>query len=497
MTLSTLSIVEPTLLIDFYKLGHRPQYPKNTQRVYSTWIPRGSRIEGVTKVSAVGFQGFVKQYLIDYFNVNFFQRPKHEVVAEYRRFVKFTLGVENPEVQHIEDLHDLGYIPLKIKAVKEGTLIPLRVPMVTMENTDDRFFWFTNYIETLFSVTTWMPSTSSTIAGEYYKILHKYAMETVGNIDHVQWQLHDFSMRGMGGLDSALTSGFGHLTAFTGTDTAGAISYIEKYYNANIENELVGGSVNATEHSVMCAHGQDEVASYRYLMEEAHPEGILSIVSDTWDLWNVLTNVLPQLKELIMNRNGKIVIRPDSGDPVKILCGNPEGKSEAEILGVIQLLWNTFGGTVNELGYKVLDPHIGAIYGDAITRERAEAILSQLKEKGFASSNIVFGVGSFTYQYNTRDTFMFAIKATDVTINGVEKAIFKDPITDDGTKRSLTGRVVVLEQDGEIIVKDGLTIDEQLSYEKEDLLETVFVNGKLIRDERFADIRARYLSQLV
>ena len=313
-----------TLLCDFYKVSHREQYPRNTEEVYSTWIPRESRVSGIKHVVSFGFQAFIKEYLIDYFGDNFFSRPKEEIVNEYKRVIKSTLGIENPETKHIEALHDLGFLPIKIKALPEGTLCPLRVPMLTIENTKSEFFWLTNYLETLMSMNLWMPSTSATLAFEYKKILDAYSMETVGNTDFVKFQGHDFSMRGMSSLDSSVLSGMGHLLSFVGTDTIPAILGTEKYYNANIEKELIGTSIPATEHSVMCAYGRDEFESYKRIITEVYPNGFVSIVSDTWDLWKVLTDVIAKLKTEILARNGKVVIRPDSGDPVKIICGDKD-----------------------------------------------------------------------------------------------------------------------------------------------------------------------------
>ena len=483
-----------TLLCDFYKVSHREQYPNNTEYVYSTWIPRGSRIKGVDRVVAFGFQAFIKEYIIEYFNNNFFNRPKSEITEEYVRVIHYTLGVSSPDVSHIEELHDLGYMPIKIKAVKEGTLVPLRVPMLTIENTNPKFFWLTNYLETLMSCSLWIPSTSATIALEYRKILNKYAMKTVGSLDFVPFQGHDFSMRGMGALESSKTSGAGHLLSFVGTDTIPAILFAEHYYNANIEKELIGCSIPATEHSVMSAYGRNEFESYKRIITEVYPNGLVSIVSDTWDLWKVITDVIGGLKEEILARDGKVVLRPDSGDPADIICGNPNSDNPHEQKGVIELLWDIFGGTVSEQGYKVLNSHIGCIYGDAITLERCEAICERLKQKGFASTNMVFGIGSFTYQYNTRDTFGFALKSTHVVIDGEEHNIFKDPATDtDKLKKSLTGRAVVLDEEKGIRVLDELSIDNQNKLQNIDLLEDIFTDGVLLRDESFSDIRNRVL----
>jgi nicotinamide phosphoribosyltransferase len=476
------------LMADFYKLSHREQYPPGTQVVYSTWTPRASRIDGLREVVVFGAQGFVQEYLLDFFSTNFFSLPIEKIISDYVRTIRHTLGVQNPSTQHIADLHKLGYLPLEIKSLAEGTIVPLRVPTLTIRNTDPRFFWLTNYLETLMSLVLWKPSTSATIANQYRMLLESYAVKTVGNADFVPFQGHDFSMRGMDSVDSACRSGAGHLLSFVGTDTVPAIGYLEKYYGANIEKELVGTSIPATEHSVMCAYGDDR-DSFKRLVTEIYPSGFISIVSDTWDLWEVLTEILPSLKKEIMARDGKVVIRPDSGDPVKIVCGDPASSNPAERKGVVELLWDIFGGSLSEQGYKVLDPHIGCIYGDSISLERCEAICSGLAKKRFASTNMVYGIGSFTYQYTTRDTFGYALKSTLCVINGVEKHIFKDPKTDDGTKRSQKGRVRV-QNTKPISYVDQLSLKDQ----GEDLLETIFLDGQAINQQSLAEIRARIRS---
>jgi nicotinamide phosphoribosyltransferase len=244
----------------------------------------------------------------------------------------------------------------------------------------------------------------------------------------------------------------------------------------------------------MCAGGkEDEIDTFRRLLN-TYPTGILSVVSDTWDLWKVCTEHIVTLKEEILARNGKLVIRPDSGDPVHILCGysgkegdeyvdptTPEGK------GVIELLWDVFGGTTNEQGYKVLDPHIGAIYGDSITIDRANEICSRLEAKGFASTNVVLGIGSFTYQYNTRDTFGFAMKATYVEVNGEGREIFKDPITDDGTKKSATGLLrITTGEDGYKLVDRQTWAGENAS-----IMNSIYVDGEFHNTTTLSEIRER------
>ncbi len=480
--------MNPLLLTDGYKVDHRRQYPEGTTLVYSNWTPRKSRIEGVEEVVFFGLQYFIKKYILEDFETYFFAQPKEKVVAEYRRRINNYLGENQIGTKHIEDLHDLGYIPMVIKALPEGSSVPIRVPMFTMYNTLPEYFWLTNYFETLVSAVIWMPCTSATIAKQYRKVLAKFAQETSSIPEFVDWQGHDFSMRGMAGVEASLISASGHLLSFSGTDTIPAISLLENYYNANSDNELIGGSVSATEHSVMCMGTmEDEIETFRRLIVEVYPKGILSIVSDTWDLWKVLTDYLPQLKNEVLSREGKVVIRPDSGDPVDIICGNPLSENENERKGVIELLWETFGGNTNSKGFKELDPHIGSIYGDSITVTRATQICERLKAKGFASTNVVLGIGSYTYQYNTRDTFGFAMKATYGEVNGQGRAIFKDPITDDGTKKSAKGLIKIENVNGTYKLIDQTTWEQEKTGE----LKEVFRDGNLLIDLNLADIRQR------
>lgn len=486
-------MLNPMLMCDFYKLSHREQYPTGTEIVYSTLVPRSNKhYHHSNNVVVYGFQAFIKKYLIDYFNKEFFDQPKQQVVEDYKRIVKHALGKENPPTAHIEKLHDLGYLPIQIRALEEGTVVKPGTPILTVENTHSDFFWLTNYLETIISTQTWQPMTSATLSYDLRTLFDNYAMETVGNTNDVDFQGHDFSMRGMSSLESSELSSSAHLLSFKGTDTVPAIPFLEQYYNANVENELVGASISATEHSVMCANGDyetmNEYNTYHRLLTEIYPEGVFSVVSDTWDFWKVMTETLPQLKDIIMKRNGKVVIRPDSGDPVKILCGDPNALTEWERKGAVEVLWDTFGGTLTDKGYKLLDSHIGLIYGDSINYERAEKIFELLKEKGFASTNVVLGIGSFSFQFNTRDTHGFAIKATYTKGQYGEKLIYKDPKTDNGTKKSHKGRVVVY-KDGTVI--DSLKLHDWLQYQNKDQLKILFDNGKLTRETSLSEIREK------
>ncbi len=483
-------MLNPTLMCDFYKLSHREQYPEGTEIVYSTLVPRSNKYyEHSDNIVVFGIQSLVKKYFIDMFNKEFFNRPKEEVINEYKRTVKFTLGHENPDAKHLEQLHDLGYLPIDVRALKEGTVVHPNTPVMTIENTHADFFWLTNYLETIISTQTWQAMTSATLAYDMRKMLDKYALETVGNIEAVDFQGHDFSMRGMSSLETAQLSSAGHAISFKGSDTVPVVEFLESYYNADVEKEMVVASIPATEHSVMCANGDyetmDEYETYKRMLTEIYPTGVFSIVSDTWDFWGNMTETLPRLKDIIMERDGKVVIRPDSGDPVKIICGDPDADTEYERKGAVEVLWGTFGGTETEKGYKVLDEHVGLIYGDSINYERAQQICEGLKEKGFASINVVLGVGSFSYQFNTRDTHGFAIKATYAKIKNEEKLIYKNPKTDSG-KRSHKGRVAVY-KDGSW--EDNLNLHQWLNKQNLNQLERVFEDGKLYRDQSLSEIR--------
>lgn len=481
----------PLTLIDFYKADHRRQYPEGTELVYSNFTPRKAREEGEYQLVFFGLQYFIKEYLVSQWNEGFFNRPKAEVVTEYRRRMDNALGKDSIDVEHISALHDLGYLPLVVKGLPEGSIVPTKIPVVTIYNTHPEFFWLTNYLESLMSAVLWKPCTSATTALRYRQVFEKYAFETVGasGLDFVFWQGHDFSFRGMSGVEDACISAAGHLLSFYGTDSVPAIDFHEHYYNANSDSEIVGGSVPATEHSVMCMGTKDnEIGTFERLITELYPTGIVSIVSDTWDFWQVITEYLPKLKPQILAREGKVVIRPDSGDPVKIIVGDKNAiPGSPEFKGAIECMWEVFGGTTTDKGYKLLDSHIGLIYGDSITLQRQEAILAGLKEKGFSSFNVVLGIGSFTYEYVTRDTYGFAMKATYGEVNGEARNIFKDPKTDDGTKKSAKGLLAVFKENDTLVLKDECSWEE----EKQGLLQTVFENGKIVNEQSLTEIRER------
>jgi nicotinamide phosphoribosyltransferase len=505
---------------DFYKTDHRRQYPEDTSVVYSNFTPRSSRLANMLpkyfdeKIVWFGLQVFIKDFLIKEWNESFFNIPKEQAVGRYKRRLDTSLGMDAVPTDHIEALHDLGYLPIRIKSLPEGTRVDIRVPPFTVINTHPDFFWLTNDLETVMSCDLWKPSTTATIAFEYKKIMTYWAKLTGAPLENIQFQCHDFSFRGMSGRKDAAISGMGHLLSFVGTDTIPAIDAAEDYYNADPVNELIGTSVPATEHSVMCMGTKDdEIGTFRRLITELYPTGIVSIVSDTWDFWKVVTEYIPTLKDEILARApnalglNKVVLRPDSGDPELIICGLVEGEHyvrdadgcgyfedsegnavhipEHVIKGAVECLWETFGGTMTGKGYKVLDEHIGLIYGDSITLQRAETILSRLEQKGFASNNIVFGVGSYTYQYVTRDTFGWAMKATFGVVDGEFRDIQKDPATDSGDKKSACGMLRVDKVGNNYILTDQISVADEMGGR----LKTVFKDGELIIETSLSEIR--------
>lgn len=822
----------PLHATDFYKQNHRVMYPDGTQFVYSNFTARSDRLAAMLpdfdhKAVFFGLQGVIQWLLIDLWNTEFFNRPKAEVLAKFKRRMDGALGVGAIPVDHIEALHDLGYLPLQIRALREGSRVNIRVPFFTVVNTRPEFFWLTNYVETQLSAECWKSITNATIAYEYRRLLDKWAKATGSPAEFVPWQGHDFSARGMAGIHDAAQAGSAHLVPFKGTDSISSIDYLEDYYGAT--DEFIGGSVPATEHSVMCMGGaDDEVETFRRLVQDLYPSGVVSIVSDTWDFWKVLTVYAKQLKPTIEARkpdllgNAKVVFRPDcyddqtmimtthgwvqfsalreddlvaqveedgsvtyvkptksvaqdysgdmihftdqkgkvdllvtpnhrmvwevtnksgdgasrvqiksaeestvgydylhvfraaknpargltlswldrlriafqadgsfqskhakaiepgaitgkvcyrfnfskkrkterlawicdnggfkfaihneasrvgqdtiyvwldnatplfkslewvplqrdicsgwaaefideasrwdgtrrtekrfkidtttesvvhaiervaiaagygclvscrsddrqehfndvytahvmldhriggqaiskktvhysgkvycvtvpsgkllvkrnaatavsgnSGDPVKIICGDPEAPEGSPARrGAIGCLWDVFGGTTTSTGHRLLNPRVGLIYGDSITLDRAKRILETLDVLNFASANVVFGIGSYTYQMSTRDTLGHAYKCTWGRVNGEDRELFKDPVTDSGAKKSAKGLLRVEKVGDDFVLHDQQTMEQSLNGE----MRVVFNDGHAFGRQSLTEIRARLLTSAI
>jgi nicotinamide phosphoribosyltransferase len=491
MNYLVLAALRFILATDGYKLDHRRQYPKLTQWVLSNLTARKGRDATDLGVVYIGLQGFLQGTFHDDAQA-FFDCPKQLILDAYQDFLDNFIGPNDIGTEHIGALHDLGYIPLEFRSLPEGTFVPYGVPMMTMENTIDEFYWVVNYFESALSSAMWMPITSATTARRFRRLLEGFAERTSDREGFVPFQAHDFSFRGMSSVEAAAASGFGHLTSFTGSDNLPANIFAREFYDAT---GFISAGVPATEHAVMCAGGDvNELETFRYLLN-LYKTGIVSIVSDTWNLWHVLTSIVVDLKELIMSRDGTLVIRPDSGDPADIICGDPKAEEGTpEWYGVYRLLDQVFGHTVNSKGYKALDSHVNVIYGDSITEDRATDIGNRLEAMGYAVEPVL-GVGSYTYQYKTRDNHNMAVKATAARVDGVERMLFKDPITDyvNGVsmKKSAKGRLAVVKGADGLKLVDQLTKSDWEKLEDANLLVPVWRDGEFLVRTNLEEIRAR------
>jgi len=466
-------------------------YPDGLEHVESNYTNRKSRVDGINHVVQFGLQAWLSD-LTESFE-RFFAADKATVVQEYKDAVS-TFVSPGFTLDHIEDLHDLGYLPIQFSAAPEGSLVPIGVPSILIKSTHKKFAWLVNYLESDLSAGYWHTSTSATLSWNIRRVFDKAAKETGGAAEAVDWQAHDFSYRGQVNKEAAMSSGAAHLLSFTGSDVVPAVQWVNHYYPG--DNGPIAASVPATEHSVMCAGGEEgEKETVLRLMRE-FPTGILSIVVDTWDYFHFITETLREIKDEVLARDGKLVVRPDSGDPADIICG----KYGAELIpltdrypgviaedkGSIEILWDIFGGTVNEAGFKELDSHIGLIYGDGMYEGRIKDINARLKAKGFASIVWVSGLGSWFFQGTTRDSFGSAVKATYVEINGVGHNIQKNPKTDDGTKKSATGRLAVLHEANGNLYQVQDASDDQIA---QSVLQPVWENGKFLKTFSFAEAR--------
>lgn len=482
--------INPMLLIDFYKAVHAEMLPTKITKSVSYFTPRMSRVRMWNKVVMFGLQGFVKTYLIDYFNERFFERPIDEVISEYERIMDASLGKGVYGLQKIKDLHTLGYLPIEIWALPEGTKVPMHVPMFCITNTHDDFAWLPQALESLISAEAWHPMLAATVGATYRDIVNKFYDETCDDSVSRNKALGSFDFRGEECTDSAIKAAAGWCLSFVNTATVPVIPYLEKLYNCDCTKEPGAFGSPSTEHAVMCSNyavDGDEVTLLKRLLTEIYPDTSFSAVLDSYDYWNVIDNVLPQIKPEIMTHNGCMLMRGDSGDCIEV------------VTKTVFKLWDEFGGTINSKGYKVLDPHVKAIYGDSITIQRCERIYEILKDNGFAASNVALGVGSFSFQCVeedgilkpfTRDTFSSCIKATYCEIDHKPYPIFKNP-KEGGFKKSQKGCCLVYKNDnGELCYKDEYTWEEASCNSKQEL-KAIFRNSELLIDDTLANIRNR------
>ena len=494
------------LLADGYKLGHSDMFVEGTNEVYGNFTPRGKKIYELNstefydgKVVFVGLQGALKE-IQENFEV-FFKMKRKEVSNEIKTYV--STYVANFDSLSIEkrflNLHDLGYLPVEIRALKEGSRVNVGVPLFTIRSTHKDFSWLVGYLETIISCLVWKPIYTATVSYEFLQISKYY---NGGDEISCWFQNHDFSMRGMSGPEDAARCGFAFLTSSYGSDSLPSIWYAKHYYEADPLNEIVCRSVPATEHSVAGNNIIYNAKTNGISLEEAEekfvsnyltmfPTGIISYVADTFDFWNLISDILVKLKDKIVKRyendnSSKLVIRPDSGVPLHIICGDPSApEGSLQYKGALEVLWEIFGGSgTKEKGNRLLHGSIGLIYGDSITRKSACEILETMRKKGFKSSNIVFGVGSYTMNYSTRDVFSMAVKATNTVINGKEYPIYKDPKTDQ-KKKSAKGYLKVIKINREYALIDNVTFEESQKGE----LVTIYKEGLFLRTTSLDEIR--------
>lgn len=491
----------PLLCLDFYKTAHAGQYPATLTKMVSYYTPRMTRLEDVDKITMFGLQAFIQEYLIEAFNTNFFNRSLDAVLEEYERILKNTIDTNGVGRGRVAALHRLGYLPLEIRAVPEGARTNIKVPQIEISNTNPRFVWLVNSIETMLSCTMWHTQISAEVGYRYRQIVNKYAELTCDNSVVRAKLLGDFSMRGQESVESATKSSAAFCLSFLNTATVPAILWLEHNYACRVEYDQVAYGALSTEHSVMCSNfaiDGDEVTHIRRLLKEIYPHQNFSMVSDSYDYWNLVNVILPEIKEDVLAHDGYLAVRGDSGDPVQI------------VTQTVFKLWDIFGGTVNSRGFKVLNPHVKALYGDSITPQRCERIYQILMNNGFAINNVSLGVGSFSmqclehweanpldnsglvqsvqYAPFTRDTFGIAVKATYAKdIDGKSIMIFKNPKTDSGHfKKSQRGCCRVSKDGDEYTYEDGLTWEEAQDNNE---LKTVFKNGKLLKVYTLDEVR--------
>lgn len=506
--------INTLLLKDYYKACHGDMLPKGMTKSVSYFTPRKSRIDQWDHVVFFGLQAFIKKYLIEDFNKNFFNKSETQVVDEYTRILDNTLGKGTYDINKIVNLHRLGYLPIELVALPEGAEVPMGCPMLGITNTHPDYAWLSQALESLMSAELWKPCIAATVGHAYRRIVNKYYDLTCDDDVPRRRALGSFDFRGDDGVEDSLFCASGWLLSFVNTATVAAVPYLEKYYNCNCEKEEVGFGAASTEHFVMCsnsAYDIDQNPDYEYedidpkreriflkkLLTELYPNTSFSCVCDSYDYWNVVDKIIPSLHNEIMEHNGTFLVRGDSGNPVEI------------VTKTVFKLWDEFGGTVNSKGYKVLDSHVKALYGDSITVQRCEEIYKILMENGFASQNVSLGVGSFSMhclEENgelkpfTRDTFSMALKAVDAIIDGIEYPIYKDPKTDRESgggnfKKSQRGCCKVFpiaNPDGKYKInyvwQDGLTWKEA-NDESTNWLTTVFKDGKIIKEQSLVHIR--------
>ena len=465
------------LLADAYKYSHHKLYYPGTTKIYSYFESRGGLFQDTV---FFGLQYILKQYLK---GPVFTKEGIDQAEALLNHVFGRTDVFDRSKFDYIVEKHG-GRLPVTIKAVKEGAVVPVKNVLMTIENNDPECYWLTNFLETLL-MQVWYPCTVATLSYQIRQIAEMYYEETASaaSFTGIPFVLNDFGFRGASSVESAAIGGLAHLLNFKGSDNVLAPVYAQRYYGAG---DGLAASVPATEHSIMTLLGEaGELEVFRHILE-AYPTGIISVVSDSFDIFRACSQHWGgALKETILNRKGTLVIRPDSGDPVYTL------------LRVFDILFERFGYTINEKGYRVLPPQVRVIQGDGINIDSIRTIYSALKLNGISAENLVLGMGGALLQKVDRDTQQYAIKCAYAVVNGESTNVQKHPLEVNGKgelvksfKTSKSGRLQLVQTEtGYQTVAEGAAADQGV-------LETVFINGELIREQNFSDIQANLQSDL-
>lgn len=515
--------MNPALACDYYKIGHPFMQPPKTTRVYSTWTARSNKYHpGCEKTVVFGYQYTIRRFFKEFFDENFFSVPIEQLEDEYNEMISATFNPKYADFSKFRKLHELGYLPITVMGLPEGSIIPIGIPDHVIYNTHPDFAWLPQYLEDIWSSNNWLPSTSATTAYYRRKLLRPYVMKTCDDPENVlNHMCGDFSMRGHTSMDAAAISGAAHALSFDRTATILSNSLIKKYYKSEeyammgtpslehsvveqgvawMKNRLADGSLPEYTTSYVKQAIKDnwetnliaEMCFILYLINEVQPTGIMTYVSDTYDYWSVITKILPTIKDEILSRHGTFSVRPDSGDPFKIICGDPYAEpGSVEFKGTMYCLFEIFGNKKNNKGYSILPSQIRMIYGDAITAEITLKVCEAFAAQHWAMNNICFGIGAYTYQYVTRDTRGYAIKATYCEHEDYGATpIFKSPKTAPW-KKSLKGCVAVEKVDGGYKVLDNLDLEDSIAGDIT-LYDVKFCNGQILNEETFEAIRERF-----
>ena len=450
---------------DSYKVSMFKQYPAGTTGVYSYIESRGGRYD---RTVFFGLQAFIKEYLLDPITQNDIDVADEILTAHGEPF-------NRAGWQYILDKHG-GYLPVVIRAVPEGTVVPVRNVLATIENTDPEAFWLTTWLETALLRAIWYPTTVATQSRAIKELILDY-LEKTGDPSLIDFKLHDFGARGVSSLESAAIGGAAHLVNFMGSDTISGVLYARQYYDAGV----AGFSIPAAEHSTITSWGRDgEVNAYRNMVNQfAKPGAILAVVSDSYDIYNAAEKLWgEELRQQVIDSGATVVIRPDSGDPVEV---NRR---------LIEILDQKFGSTVNAKGFKVLN-NVRLIQGDGVNELTIRSILGAFMALGYSADNIAFGMGGALLQQVDRDTQKFAMKCSAAKVNGEWIDVQKDPITDSG-KKSKAGRVTLWKSGGDYVssINPPSGWSDKAIGPWTDVLEPVYRNGKLLKEIDFATVRA-------